>query len=367
MLCVFLIFLRLLTLFHMVLYWTNSCISFDVNPYIVKWVHSYLFNRTQHVVVNGCDFAVLPVISGVPQGFVLGPYLFLVYINAIVDVISEDSKIVMFADDIALYRAIRSPLDFFLLQLDVDAICNWISLNYLTLNIRKCCYMIFTRKRFTTLPTTPLMVNNLALAKVDSFKYLGVNLSANLSWSEHVNCIAMKTRRLVGLLYRRFYCYLDSHVMVKLYITFIRPHLEYACTVWSSYLQKDIQALENVQKFAFRVCTGQWSMDYETLLSFLNTSSLATRRCRLKLRLLYNIVNNNVDFPFNPMIYRQHYYPHRHVNTSALVVPHACSTQFQQSFFPSIIRLWNSLSDDIMNSSSITYFNCAISSLNFDE
>ena len=131
-----------------------------------------------------------------------GPYLFLVYINEIVDAILEDSKIVMFADDIALYRTIRSPLDFILLQLDVDAICNWIALNYLKLNILKCCYMIFTRKRYPTLPTTPLLVNNLALAKVDSFKYLGVNLSTNLSWSEHVNCIAMKTRRLVGLLYR---------------------------------------------------------------------------------------------------------------------------------------------------------------------
>ena len=230
----------------------DKLISTNVNPHIVKWVHSYLSNRTQHVVVNGCDSAVLPVISGVPQGSVLGPYLFLVYINEIVDTISEDSKIVMFAYDIALYRAIRSPLDFILLQLDVDAICNWIALNYLKLNILKCCYMIFTRKRYPTLPTTPLVVNNLALAKVDSFKYLGVNLSTNLSWSEHVNCIATKTRRLVGLLYRRFYGYLSPHIMVKLYTTIIRPHLEYACTVWSPYLQKDIQTLENVQKFCFQ-------------------------------------------------------------------------------------------------------------------
>jgi len=69
--------------------------------------------------------------------------------DEIVDAISEDSKIVMFADDIALYRAIRSPLDFILLQLDVDAICNWIALNYLKLNILKCCYMIFTQKEIT--------------------------------------------------------------------------------------------------------------------------------------------------------------------------------------------------------------------------
>ena len=195
-----------------------------------------------------------------------------------------------------------------------------------------------------------------------------MNLSTNLSWSEHVECIATKTRRLVGLLYRRFYGYLSTHIMVKLYTTIIRPHLEYACIVWSPYLQKDIQTLENVQKFAFRVCTGQWSTDYETLLSSLNTPpSLATRRCRLKLSLLYNIVNNNVDFPFHPMTYTLPYYPHRHVKSSALVVPPARSTQYQQLLFPSIISLWNSLSNDIVNSSSISTFKRAISSLNFDE
>ena len=241
--------------------------STNVNPHIAKWVHSYLSNRSQHVVVNGCVSVVLPVISSVPQGSVLGPYLFLVYINKIVDAISVDSKIVMFADDIALYRPIRSSFDFALLQLDVDAICNWISLNYLTLNILKCCYMIYTRKRYPTLPTVPLVVNNHTLAKVDNFKYLGVNLSTKLSWSEHVNCITTKARRLVGLLYRRFYGHLGTHIMVKLYTTIICPHLEYACTVWSPYLQKDIQSLENIQKFALRVSTIQWTADYETLPS----------------------------------------------------------------------------------------------------
>ena len=127
--------------------------------------------------------------------------------------------------------------------------------------------------------------------------------------------------------YRRFYGHLDPHIMVKLYTTIIHPHLEYACTVWSPHLQKDIQSLENIQKFALRVSTGQWTAEYETLLSSLNTPSLATRRRRLKLSLLYNIINNNVNFPSNPMTCRQSHYSHRHVNSSALVEPSARSTQ----------------------------------------
>ena len=149
---------------------------------------------------------------------------------------------------------LRSLLDFILLQIDVDAICKWISLNYLILNILQCCYMIFTRKRHPILPTTPLMVNNLALAKADSFKYLGMNLSANLSWSEHVDCIAVKTRRLVGLLYRRFYGYLDSHIANGEVVYYIHPstfRIRLQFVVPTS--RKTSKLLKTCKKFAFRV------------------------------------------------------------------------------------------------------------------
>ena len=124
---------------------------------------------------------------------------------------------------------------------------------------------------------------------------------------------------------------------------------------------------ENVQKFALRVSTGQWTADYETLLPSLNTPSLATRRRRLKLSLIYNIIINNVNFPSNPTTRRQPHYFHRHINSSALVEPSAHSTRYQQSFFPSTITLWNSLSNDIVSSNSISSFKSAISPVNLNE
>jgi len=85
--------------------------------------------------------------------------------------------------------------------------------------------------------------------------YLGLNFYTDLSWSQHVGLVCKKTRKLLGMLYRNFYQFTSSHILVKLYKSLIRPHIEYTCSVWDPHLKKDIQALENVQKFALRICS----------------------------------------------------------------------------------------------------------------
>ena len=114
----------------------------NIDPYIRKWVHSYLSGREQYVVVNGAKSTVLPVVSGVPQGSVLGPLLFLIYINEVTCVVSN-GKMVVYADDIALYQIIQSPEDYLLVH-DINAISEWITANYLALNYRKCCHLLFS-------------------------------------------------------------------------------------------------------------------------------------------------------------------------------------------------------------------------------
>ena len=115
-------------------------------------------------------------------------------------------KITIYADDIALYKIIRNPRDYTLLQGDITSICNWIVDNHLILNFLKCCYMIFSRKHHPSLPDSPLYVGeNHALNKTDHFKYLGVNFSTDLTWSHHINAVCKKTRKQIGLLYRNFY------------------------------------------------------------------------------------------------------------------------------------------------------------------
>ena len=158
-----------------------------------------------------------------PQGSVLGPLLFLIYINGVSASVT-DSKItiILFADDIALYKIIRNPRDYTLLQGDITSVCSWIADNHLVLNILKCCYMVFSRKHHPTLPNAPLCAGDShALNKRDHYKYLGVNFSSDLTWSYHINTICKKTRKLIGLLYRNFYQFSNPSTLLKLYKSLI--------------------------------------------------------------------------------------------------------------------------------------------------
>ena len=120
-----------------------------------------------------------------------------------------------------------------------------------------------------------------ALERVFEYKYLGVTLSYNLSWSPHVEKIVAKTRRLTGMLYRQLYQWSDPETLLKIYLSVIRPHLEYAAPVWSPNLIKDVNKLEHVHMFALRVCTKEWSMSYKDLLEKCHLPELSTRRDHL--------------------------------------------------------------------------------------
>ena len=212
-------------------------------PHLLQWIQSYLSNRSQVVAVGGELSTTKSVMSGVPQGSVLGPLLFVVYIDDVANRISSLSSISLYADDIALYRSIRSPADYPILQSDITAIETFIEdEKHLKLNENKCSFMLISRKRSRT-TTTPLFIkSNCALEQVDSVKYLGVVLTSDLTWTEHINRICSKTRKLIGLMYRRFHhCHPD--LMVTLYKAFIRPHLEYAPQVWDPRLIKDVELL----------------------------------------------------------------------------------------------------------------------------
>ena len=128
------------------------------------------------------------------------------------------------------------------------------------------------------------------------YKYLGVTISSNLSWSEHIHIICIKARKTIGLLYRHFYLNSNTPSLQQLYLTLVQPVIEYACQVWHPHLAKDIVKLECVQKLALRLCTKQWTLDYSTLLSLCDLPSLETHRKYFCLLTTYKIVNKLIDF-----------------------------------------------------------------------
>ena len=308
-------------------------------------------------MIGGEDSETTPVISGVPQGSVLGPLLFLIYIDDVARVpLSEGTSLVLYADDMLLYRAIDGPEDFATLQRDINAVNNWVSNNYLQFNVSKCKFMHISHKRQFHHPIPDLLLDGQSLERVTSFKYLGILLTSDLKWSCHIESICSKARKILGLIYRRFCEHAEPSALLQLYMSLVRPHLEYGCHIWDPHLQKDKVMLENVQKFGLRICARQWDLGYNELLSNFHAPTLQDRRLYHKLCNMYKIVNNLISFP--PSIFVPRHSSH-HANT--YVQPFAHSNAFLHSYVPSTVSSWNSLSSNITNQPTLPTFKSHLS------
>ncbi len=330
--------------------------ALDLDPHIFNWLCNYLADRSQNVVVNGSNSVSSAVTSGVPQGSILGPLLFLIYIDSISNLsFSAGTKIILYADDILLYRPITSSSDYVMLQDDVNAIQNWVDLNYMTLNPSKCKFMLISRKRNGNIsPHIPISLNGLALESVPVFKYLGLMLTSDLSWSKHIQDTCTKAKKILGVLYRRFYQHADERTLRQLYISIVRPHLEYAAPVWDPHLRKDCELLEHTQKFAFKICTKTWDKGYDDLMDMINLPPLANRRLHLKLCSLYKIVHDLSYFPPNIVVPK--------VTRSLTCTPYTLQQPFARtnsyfySFVPRSISLWNALPEFVVSAPSLLSF-----------
>ena len=171
--------------------------------------------------VDGISSSVVPVVSGVPQGSVLGPLFFIIYINDIATSISPNSDANMFANDIALYRVIKTSSDYIRLQEDINSVSTCIRHKQLQFNANKCKIMLITKNKANSLQPPQLTLNGAALNRVYSYEYLGITIISNLSWSLHISNCCNKTGRLIGLLYRYFYQHASSSALLKLYCSFI--------------------------------------------------------------------------------------------------------------------------------------------------
>ena len=192
-------------------------------------------------------------------------------------------------------------------------------------------------------------------------------MSKDLSWSPHIDEICSKARKVLGLLFRRYYQFSSSETIRQLYISLVRPHLEYACHVWAPHTSKDINSLESVQKFACKMISCRWSgASYEELLTITNLPALEKRRLELKLCHLFKIVHNMIYFPNDAIVQRE--LPHYHFRSSHdhyLSQPFARTNSYFYSFIPHTVSLWNSLPTEILTLSSLNSFKLHVRNFNF--
>ena len=214
-----------------------------------KWLSSWLSERSQKVVLDGQASDPVPVLSGVPQGSVLGPVLFLIFINDLPDNIR--SSVRLFADDCVLYRNIKSPIDCQILQDDLNSLSQWETDWQMKFYVAKCHSMRVTRH----LPDKQILfdytLHQQKLEQVQSAKYLGLTITDNLDWGQHVSEISCKATKTMGFLWRNL-ALATRHTKEVAYKTLVRPQLEYAAPIWNPYHKLQIQEVEKVQRTAAR-------------------------------------------------------------------------------------------------------------------
>ena len=312
-----------------------------------EWIGSFLQDRTQTVSIQGVKSSSIHVVSGVPQGSVLGPLLFLLFINDIDNNIQSPLR--LFADDTILYREIWSKDDHNIIQNDIQTLFKWSQTWKLDFNVTKCKVLTISNKKDPdkfnyTLNTDPL-------EHVDSHQYLGVTINSKLRWNTHVSAITAKATRTLNVIRRTLH---PCHPEVKkvAYMSLVRPKLEYSSAAWNPYTQNDTTQLEKVQRNAARFILS----DYE------RKSSVTDMLYKLNLDTLERRRQHHMVKTFHKV-----FYGHDGINIPASIIPsQRDNLKFVQpasrinchlySFYPRAIRFWNLLPFHLRNMNDMDAF-----------
>ena len=323
---------------------------YGIKGSIHTWIRTFLTRRKMKVVVEGESSEEADVESGVPQGTVLGPLLFLCHLNDLPDAVN--AKVRLFADDCLLYKEINSVKDQEDLQEDISKLENWASKWGMRFNASKCQILQIRDK----LKSFTYKNGGILLQNVNDCLYIGVNISHDLSWRNHINNTTKKASSTVGFLRRNLRnCPKDCRKLA--YISLVRSKLEYAATVWDPFTKNEIDKLERVQKQAARFISN----DYKSrepgcitrMLQDLNLPLLKLRRQQQRLELLYKIQANqlpaipprnfltpanqrrrriklttNQEFQETNILQRQAFN-----NTMAFYIPPCTNEKYKNSFF----------------------------------
>ena len=350
--------------------------KYGVEGDLLGWVSSFLSNRSQEVVVNDSRSKSAPVTSGIPQGSVLGPLLFVVYINDLPDVVDKDTFIYLFADDTKAFRLIRGHEDRVQLQKDINKMVEWSNTWLLKFHPEKCKMMHIGKYEITGDEPIPekrqgivkfiYSMENHPLEYTKCEKDLGVHVDDKLNFISHINYSIKKANR-VWFVVRRTFDYMDEESFTQIFKGLVRPHLEYATPVWAPHghgYGKHIEDLENVQRRATKTIPGFKNLDYDARLRKLKLPTLAYRRTRGDMIQVYKMLHEDPKVSYDkaiPMFLKRTIDMHS-VGTRAQSDPkHLYTPRFntpirQNSFSQRVIHIWNDLPPEVQNAKTVIEF-----------
>lgn len=278
--------------------------QFDLNEKVIKWIWSYLRNRSLNVKIGSCVSSSFETFSGVPQGSHLGPTLFTMFINDLAGrVNAENVHILLFADDTKSYAIVNNENDAARFQSSIDQLNNWCIENKLPLNVSKCKIMSFHRKENPHINN--YVIGNENIERVDEIRDLGIILDPILSFNTHIDTVIAKSFASLGFLKRMCSNMQDPYTLKSLYCAHVRSILEYASVVWHPQYQSQIDRIESIQhKFtSFALRYLNWNFEnnprpnYETRCAMIAIETLERRRINANLYFIYDLLNGFIDAP----------------------------------------------------------------------
>jgi hypothetical protein len=324
---------------------------YGISGNLLKWIYAFLSNRFQCVVTEHCFSAWSPVISGVPQGSVLGPILFILYIDDINIICTGSVTLKLFADDLKLYSTIKSDCDNNSLQATLDKLQLWCSEWQLTVNINKCHVIHIGKGIYNHVYS----FDGHQLHVCDKVCDLGIEIDSDLSFDAHINMIVGKAYSRIGILFKGFSSR-NVALLVKAYVTYIRPTLEYASSVWSPYMLKHINAIEKIQKHFTKRIPSIGHLSYPDRLVATGLEPLELRRLKIDLTLYYKCLHNLVALPGDIYFRSQSRVSQTRSGGNRLYVSLITNNHYANNFFHRCLNSWNSLPLNIVNAESVSVF-----------
>jgi len=324
-----------------------------INGELRDWIRSFLDGRKQRVKVGGKMSEESTVTSGVPQGSVLGPCLFLMFVNDLPA--STINRLVMFADDGTLFKVIRSVNDCRSLQDDLDTISSWCAKWQLSLNTSKCSLLRIGRGHPDFEYTLLVRDERINLRTVEEEKDLGVIITHDLKSRRQCEAASGKANRALFTL-KRTINMRNKHVGTLLYRSMVRPILEYCSIVWGPTTKKDRDTLEKVQRRATRFICGGRDLSYTERLHVLNMPTLAYRRERGEMIEIFKLLNGKVEQMDNLFTLDRRTSHNTRGHPYKLVIPR-CNTNLRAKFFTvRSLNRWNKLPVSVVCAPSLDSF-----------
>ena len=310
--------------------------------------------RKQRVLINGTPSEWEEVTSGIPQGSVLGPLLFVLYINDLPDEVTENTEVYLFADDTKLYRKIINKDDHNILQSDLNKLHTWSKKWLLRLHPDKCKVI----KVGPQIDDNQYFLNGVLLEDTEHEKDIGETVDKDLKFDVHMQDKISKANKVMGVV-RRSFSYMDCDIFNKLYEALVRPHLEYANPVWSPSLKKNIIAIENVQRRATKSIASLRDLSYEERLRSLKLPTLIYRRLRDDMIETYKTTSEKYDKEIQNIfpMYTDHVKRSGNRGHSKKIFKQRAKRNFRKNFFTNrVIDFWNLLPESVISAPSVKSF-----------